>query len=180
MALTGGVEEASLLQTWLFELMHPGYSARNLISLDPELLPPMDCGTDCNDLYEVLVKPAAPAPTNKALTLYLGALRSDKETKRILSWLWFDTTDMLANGMSKIEQDGTLSWQDLRAVLVRGWWQPTKLWKWNSLNMKPGASLASRSSDTAQAQGSVVHYSIGGDHYSEWEEDDEDEDWWTS
>ena len=157
LALSGGVEEASLLQTWLHELRNPGLTARDLLSVAPELLTPMDCGTDCNDLYEVLVKPAAPAPTNKSLTLYLSALRSDKETQRIRAWLWFDTRDMLANSLTKIEADGSLAWQDLRAVMLRGHWQPARLWRWNSLNKPPGASVQDRT-NSSQATVKQVHY----------------------
>ena len=172
LALTGGVEEASLLQTWLYELMNPGMSARALLNIDPELLTPMDCGTDCNDLYEVLVKPAAPAPTNKALTLYLSALRADKEVRRIRSWLWFDTLDMLANSLTKVEHDGSLAWLDLRAVLLNGWWQPARLWKWNSLNMKPSAPTGARAfSDGTQVQGSKVHFFIGDEDDPGWDPD---------
>jgi len=143
LAMTGGVEEATLLQTWLFELMHGNLSARELLSLEADQLMPIDTGTDCNDLYEILVKAAAPAPTNKALTLYLSALRSDKEQGRIRSWLWIDTRDMLANCMTKIESDGQLAWLDLRRTMLSGYWQPSHVWKWNSLDMKPAAPIVS-------------------------------------
>jgi len=97
---------------------------------------------DCNDVYEVLIKPAAPAPTNKALSLYLGALRSDKETGRVRSWIWLDTKDMLANSLTKVESDGTVAWEDLRQVLVSSWWQPSRVWRLNGIKQAPLAPIA--------------------------------------
>ena len=50
---------------------------------------------------------------------------------------------MLANPLTKIESDGTLSWKDLRATLMEGAWQPSRAWLWNGLPMGPNASRVS-------------------------------------
>jgi hypothetical protein len=155
LAMCSGVEEATLLQTWLYEISHGHLSARQLLQVPPSSLNPMDCATDCNDLYSVLIAPAPPAPTNKSLTLFLSSLRADHECKRVRAWIWLDTADMLANPLTKLESKGTLDWTDLRGVLQKGSWQPTRVWKWNGIAMGPGASRFSVSASKSITQPSV-------------------------
>jgi hypothetical protein len=121
-----GSEEALFLQTWLHEVRNPTLSARQLSSISGDKLIPIDICTDCKDLYEVLVKPATPNVTNKALVLYISALRHERELRRIRSVFWIDTRDMIANAFTKYESPGLLPLMepDLVAALKRNQWEP--------------------------------------------------------
>ena len=74
LAMGSGAENAGFIQTWLYEILHPGTIA-DLINLSGSELVPHDVCVDCNDLYETLVQPAFPNLSNKALTLYLAMPR---------------------------------------------------------------------------------------------------------
>ena len=78
---------------------------------------PCDCATDCGDLYESLVQPASPTPTNRSMVLYLAALREAHATRRVRTWVWCDTEDNIANGLTKLNADGTLPAEQLQALL---------------------------------------------------------------
>jgi hypothetical protein len=107
LALLGGVEEALFIQTWLWELDHPGTSTLQIIDAKDELVP-IIAGTDCHDLFDCLVRPAFPTPANKSQTLYLAALREMKSEGRISAFIWHDTRDCLPNALTKLRDDGTL------------------------------------------------------------------------
>jgi hypothetical protein len=135
LALTLGREEAQYLQTWLSEMRDPTQSARQLLALLGNDHMPIDCAVDCNDLYEVLIKPAAPNLTNRALILYIAALRHMKDNNLIRNWHWIDTRDMLANCLTKMERDGTLPLDepDVLTALTSCYWEPLLVFKRNGI-----------------------------------------------
>ena len=90
LALVQGVEDGMFLQTWLYELEHPAMRAFELLQVPPSELISMDCCTDCMDLYQVLVKPAAPAPTNKSLTLYFIEFFNQRNHLMRKSWGFYN------------------------------------------------------------------------------------------
>ena len=108
LATCAAIEEASFIQTRLYEITHPGVGVKELLNLDGGVLRPIDAATDCNDLYEVLIQPAAPCPSNKALSLCLAMLREEGVNRKVRAWLWISTHDQLANVLTKISADGTL------------------------------------------------------------------------
>jgi len=107
LALLSGVEEALFIQTWLWELDHPGTTTLEIIAAADELVP-IIAATDCHDLFDCLVRAASPTPANKSQTLYLAALREMKAEKRISAFIWHDTRDCLPNVLTKLRDDGTL------------------------------------------------------------------------
>jgi hypothetical protein len=113
LALVSGIEEGSLIQTFLLEVDKPHFTTLELINAEPTTLVPMLGVTDCHDLLDTLVKSTSPVLTNKAMQLYTTVLREFHETKRVSQWAWTDTRDNLANGLTKLEGDGTLPIADI-------------------------------------------------------------------
>ena len=126
------IEEGLLLQTWIHELVHPELDARQLLAVPAHELPPLVGVTDCEDLHAVLIKPAAPSPTNKSLVLHLSALREAKESGRVQQWCWCTTHDMISNSMTKLEADGTLPMQPLTQTLKSCVWAPKESYKYGA------------------------------------------------
>ena len=137
LAMVSGVESGQFLQTWLAELLHPQASASDLLAMTGASMPPHDVGTDCGDLMENLLKPAMPQPAQKSLALYLACLRETKSLESTRAWLWVDTEDNLANGLTKLTPAGLLMISEISHALCKSWWEPTKAFKWNGLMTFP-------------------------------------------
>ena len=149
------VEESELLQTWLHELTHPGLTAPQLLRLTKSDLIPLEAATDCLDLYSVLTSPAAPNPTNKSTTLHLAALRS----ARVRAWLWVDTLDMIADGLTKLSSTGLLCWDVLRKVMQTGRYATSRPFKWQGLLTQASVTTPSTAStSTKHRTASKVHF----------------------
>jgi hypothetical protein len=131
LSATNGIEECLFLQTWWLELSNPSLSVWDLLHAEGSQCLPIVACTDCNDLYEVLINPAFPLPTNRALTLYLSALREQKQLGRIKAWIWVDTRDCIPNGMTKLEDDGTLPLLEISEALRSHSWEPHYAYRWN-------------------------------------------------
>jgi hypothetical protein len=130
LALVAGIEEASLVQTFLLEIDQPHLSTLELINAEPSSLVPMIGTTDCHDLLDTLVKNTSPVLSNKAMQLYTTVLREFRETNRVSQWTWTDTRDNLANGLTKLESDGTLPIADICKALECGAWEPMHPFRW--------------------------------------------------
>jgi hypothetical protein len=137
LAMVSGVESGQFLQTWLAELLHPQASASDLLAMAGASLPPHDVGTDCGDLVENLLKPAMPQPAQKSLALYLACLRETKSLESTRAWLWVDTEDNLANGLTKLTPTGLIMITEISHALCNSWWEPTKAFKWNGVMTFP-------------------------------------------
>jgi hypothetical protein len=130
LALTGGMEEAVHIQTWWWEIEHPTMSTFDILGTDPSLHLEMIGITDCQDLLEVLVKPTAPILGNKAMSLYIYALRELRESGYVSAWLWCDTRDNIANALTKLNDDGTLPIEPVTSFLRNGAWEPAYPYRW--------------------------------------------------
>lgn len=130
LALVSAVEEAALIQTFLLECSQPHLTTLELINIDAAELTPIVAVTDCHDLLDTLCKSTSPVLTNKAMQLYTTVLREFHETKRVKQWAWTDTRDNIANGLTKLNSDGTLPIQDLCQVMRRAAWEPVHPFKW--------------------------------------------------
>jgi hypothetical protein len=119
-----------LVQTFLYECQQPQLTTLELINVDPTLLVPIVGVTDCHDLLDTLCKSTSPVLTNKAMQLYTTVLREFHETKRVSSWSWTDTRDNLANGLTKLESDGTLPIKDICQAMLCGAWEPVHPYRW--------------------------------------------------
>jgi hypothetical protein len=108
LAQVAACEEASFLQSWHFEFANPTVSTLDIIAASPSLFVPIVGVVDCKDLLDVLTKSVVTAVTNRAMVLYVAALRELKETKRVSAWTWVDTRDNPANAFTKLNSDGTL------------------------------------------------------------------------
>ncbi len=137
LAATNGIEESLFLQTWLLELSQPQLSVWDLLNAKSSALIPIVACTDCNDLYEVLISPAFPIPSNRALTLYLAALREQRQIDRVKAWVWVDTRDCLANGMTKLETTGELPLAEISESLQLRFWEPKYAYRWQGQLCSP-------------------------------------------
>jgi hypothetical protein len=126
------IEEGLLLQTWIHELLNPELDARQLLAVPVSELPPLIGVTDCEDLHAVLIKPAAPTPTNRSLTLHLSSLREARESGKVQQWCWVTTHDMISNSTTKLESDGTLPLRPLTDLLRTCSWIPKESYKFGS------------------------------------------------
>jgi hypothetical protein len=134
LALIGGVEEALFIQTWLYELDHPGLTTLQIIAAKDGLVP-IIAATDCHDLFSNLTKPAMPIPANKSMTLYLAALREMRADGRIQAFIWHDTRDCLPNALTKLRDDGTLELDgdfDMKEFYQTCIYEPRIPFSWNN------------------------------------------------
>ena len=126
------IESSTFLQSFLLELSLPNLTAIELLS--PELHDPMlkiVQVTDCNDLYEVLTVAAQPSLTNKHLGLYVAAIREFVQCGRISALVWADTRDMIANGMTKLNDNGEVPLEGLNDCILNGFWAPKHPYQYN-------------------------------------------------
>ncbi len=137
LALASGLEEAGYVQTWLHELNNPHLSTWDLLHVSGPELTPIVGITDCNDLYESLIKPAMPTPSNRALVLYLAALREQHDLQKVQAWAWCDTRDNLAAVLTKLNDDGTLPLAPYTAALRFSCWEPVHAYRWQGVLTAP-------------------------------------------
>ena len=137
LALVAASEEASFLQSWLFELRFPTLTTFQIINAEPTAYIAIVCVVDCKDLLDVLTKPVITAVTNKAMLLYIAALRELKETKRVEAWCWTDTRDNVANAFTKLNADGTLPSESVEHLLRHGAWEPAHPFRWEQQLVDP-------------------------------------------
>jgi hypothetical protein len=126
-----GLEETSLIQTWLLELQFPLLSSAELIDAKPEWLVPIVAIGDCKDAFDMFTKPAFPTPVNRALTLYVHAIREYYEKKRVEAFVWTDTRDNIANALTKFSQAGLLELDDLISFYTTASWEPKFPFRWH-------------------------------------------------
>ena len=137
LALLQGCEEAVLVQTWLHELKFPSLSARELLEVSGPEMTELFPVTDCENLHVSLAQPAAPSPLNKSLVLHLSALRDLRDQGHVRDWIWVDTHSNVANGMTKLNDDGTLPLEDFTALLDTCYWNPSHPYKVGSIMTAP-------------------------------------------
>ena len=137
LALVAATEEASFLQSWLLELRYPTWTPFQLLNAEPSQSIAIICVVDCKDLLDVLTKTALTAMTNKALILYVAALRELKETKRVEAWCWTDTRDNVANTFTKLNSDGTLPSESVEHLLRHAAWEPKHPFRWEQQLVDP-------------------------------------------
>jgi len=137
LALLGGIEEGILVQSWIHELLNPRLTAMELTRVEPRQMSMMIGCTDCDDVHSVLVKPAAPAPTNKSMVLHLAALREAKEIGTVSQWCWIADGDNPANPLTKLNSDGTLPLLPLTTLLEKSYWEPNGPYRYGSVMVQP-------------------------------------------
>lgn len=142
--LATAVEDSMFVQSWLYELAHPTLSSLELHQVDPRQFIPCEVCTDCNDAYEVLIKAASPTLSNRSLTLFVFMLREAKQNGSVRSWIWLDTRNMIANGQTKIEENGTLDMELMNKVMSTNFFEPVHPYKKDGIMMSPADRKAIR------------------------------------
>ena len=105
LAKIAGIEAATYIQTYMLELEQP-LTSLQLLNPEPEQLNKIVSLSDCNDLHDALTGPTQPTCTNKHLSLYIAALREYRSCGRVQAFIWIDTRDQLANGLTKLNENG--------------------------------------------------------------------------
>jgi hypothetical protein len=139
LAATTALEETTHIQSWLYEIEHPDIVTLDLVNIDGRKLIPIVHCTDCDDLYKTLISPANPSPSNRALTLYLYALRELLENRRVSAFCWVDTRDCIANVLTKLNSDGTLPMKEYNDLLRHCFWNPVHPYRWMGQLIAPDA-----------------------------------------
>ena len=130
LALVAALEEASMLQTFMFEIANPLTTSLEMINVESDKLIPMIGLVDCHDLLDTLCKATMPVLSNKAMILYTAVLREFKSTGKVEAWGWIDTRDNPANCLTKLETDGSLDIMPLTRMLRAAAWEPTFPYRW--------------------------------------------------
>ena len=118
----------------------PNLKISDSIHADPKQMIPMIGITDCQDLLDVLCQSAVTSVTNKAMILYIAALRELKATCRIEEWCWVDTRDNLANTLTKLNADGCLPLEPVTHMCRHAAWEPVEPFRWGQNLRDPTAS----------------------------------------
>ena len=135
LALMSGMEESLFLQTWMYEVSHPHVTSMQLLNVPGRDHIPIVGVMDCLDVLESLVKTAVPTPVNRALTLYLHALRELHKLGFVEAYCWCDTRDNVANCLTKLKPDGGLALAGLKDFYRGGGWEPTHPFRWHSARL---------------------------------------------
>ena len=107
--------------------MHQPLTPAQLLKLEEQgkLPVPLHCYTDCKSLFDTLSVPDLHTPTEASLILIIAMLRELLELNVIQSISWIQTTDMLADGLTK----GLVSRKGLLQVSREGTWKIEKEYK---------------------------------------------------
>ena len=93
------------IQTFLLELEQP-LTSLQLLNPEPQQLKKIISLSDCDDLHDALISTTQQSCANKHLNLYIAALREFRSCQRVQAFIWIDTRDQLANGLTKLEENG--------------------------------------------------------------------------
>ena len=138
LAKCSALESAQFIQGFMMELSLPNLKAQDLIEPpDIQLLMPIVSCTDCEDLHASLIAPAQAQAGTKHLTLYLASLREYRVTRRLEAFCWISTQDMIANGLTKLNGDGTANLDELAPALKKFVWTLLHAYKWNATWVSP-------------------------------------------
>ena len=66
------------------------------------------------------------------LMLYFASLKEYRTIARVQSYCWIDTQDMLANGLTKLNSDGSANRDEIGPALASFVFNPKHAWKWNT------------------------------------------------
>ena len=139
LAMTAGVEEALYLQGWMQEISQPSLCSWGLLNSSSKSagVIPIILVTDCRDVQSTLVRPATTTPTNRALALYISALRELQEVGRVEAFVWCSTHDCIADSLTKLSEAGELPVQLLTEAQRRSYWEPLLPYLWNEVMATP-------------------------------------------
>lgn len=142
LAMTAGAEEALYIQSWLHELAQPTLSSWSLLDSSSKSngVIPIILVTDCRDVQSTLISPAITTPSNRALALYISALRELKEVGRVEAVVWCSTHDCIADSLTKLSEAGELPVQLLTEAQRRSYWEPLLPYLWNEVMTTPPAT----------------------------------------
>ena len=132
LALMAGMEESLFLQSWLYEIAHPYATSMDILKVPGWEHTPIIGLMDCLDVLESMVKTAVPTPVNRALTLYLHALRELHKLGFVEAYVWIDTRDNVSNCLTKLKPDGCLDLTGIKDFYRGGGWEPQQPIRWHS------------------------------------------------
>ena len=102
-AVLDAVNQAIVVQALLTELRHGPMTATALADMQGvgKLSPPLHVCVDAKSVWDSVVADPTAVPADKHLFLHVRKMREWLDDGLIAKWWWIDTTDMLADGLTK-------------------------------------------------------------------------------
>ena len=120
LSLLDATNQGSIIQLCLHELVRGTQPSRQLTQLkSPDMAIPMDVGGDARAVYDSVTAVQLKTPDDKHLLLHARAMREFLESGPVDRLYWFDTEDMLPDGLTK----GSIDREALISVCEQGVWQ---------------------------------------------------------
>ena len=101
LSLLDAVNQGNVIKIALDELHLGTKSAKQLLEHQAQAGIPMDAGVDAKSVFDSLTADVVRTPNDKQLLLHAKAMRELLEDGQIDLLFWFDTEDMLPDGLTK-------------------------------------------------------------------------------
>jgi len=118
LSLLDAVNQGNVIKIALDELHLGTRTAKQLLSQPVQAGIPLDAGVDARSVFDSLTAEVVRTPNDKQLLLHAKAMRELLEDGQIDRLFWFDTEDMLPNGLTK----GSVDREPLLRVAAEGEW----------------------------------------------------------
>ena len=118
LSLLDAANQGQLLQLCLHEIVRGASSAKELLDEPNARVIPMDLGVDAKAVYDSITARHLKTPDDKHLILHARAMREFLESGHVDRLYWFDTDDMLPDGLTK----GSIDREALILCCLQGIW----------------------------------------------------------
>jgi hypothetical protein len=118
LSLLDAVNQGHVIKVAIDELHLGTRSAKQLLEQQARAGIPLDAGVDAKSVYDSLTADVVRTPNDKQLLLHAKAMRELLEDGQIDRLFWFDTEDMLPDGLTK----GSVDREPLMRVAAEGEW----------------------------------------------------------
>ena len=118
LSLLDAVNQGNVIKIALDELHLGTRTAKQLLDQQGQAGIPLDAGVDAKSVFDSLTADVDKTPNDKQLLLHAKAMRELLEDGQIDRLFWFDTEDMLPDGLTK----GSVDREPLLRVAAEGEW----------------------------------------------------------
>ena len=118
LSLLDAVNQGNVIRIALNELHSGAKTAQQLLAQRPEQSILMDAGVDARSVFDALTADVMKTPNDKALLLHAKAMREILEEGCVDRLFWFDTEDMVPDGLTK----GSVDRKALLHIAGEGVW----------------------------------------------------------
>ena len=118
LSLLDAVNQGNVIKIALDELHLGTRTAKQLLEQQSQAGIPLDAGVDARSVFDSLTADVIRTPNDKQLLLHAKAMRELLEDGQVDRLFWFDTEDMLPDGLTK----GSVDREPLLKVAAEGEW----------------------------------------------------------